>query len=236
MNVRLTLLAACVVAASSLSAQEQQASLVTRTIPLRYLSAVDAARLISPYARSPQGGVFEAPGVNAVTVTETAPILARIDSLIRENDKSPAVLSFRFQIIAADDTPSLDAAIEPIASTLRGLFRYRGYRLLGEGSTTAGESESFALTVAAGTERFALNGDVITVQATPTGSVRMRVRLGQMAGGSYHGKPIESETLLTTGLTLPLGQTVVLGSAASGGSDKALILAVRPEVAIPSRR
>jgi hypothetical protein len=52
----------------------------------------------------------------------------------------------------------------------------------------------------------------------------------------YEGKPMQSETLLSTGLTVPIGQTVVLGSAAPGGANQALILAVRPEVSIPSRR
>jgi hypothetical protein len=228
------LVAACTIV-PSLRAQEQ-AQLVTRTIPLRYLQAVDAARLASPYVRSPQGGVFEASAVRAVTITETAPVIARIDSLIRENDHSPAVLAFRFQLIGADDTPALDASIEPLASTLRGLFRYKGYHLLGEGSTTAGEGEMFSLTVAAGEDRFALGGEVAAVQGGSTGSTRIRVRLSRMSGGTFQGKPIESEMLMSTGLTVPLGQTVVLGSAAPGGANKALILAVRPEVAIPPRR
>src|SRR6185503_1904341 len=133
---------------------------------LRYLAPVDAARLASPYVRSAQGGVFEASAVRAITVTETAPVIARIDSLIRENDRSQAVLAFRFQLIAADDTPAQDPAIEPIAATLRGLFRFKGYRLLGEGSTTADERESFSLTIAAGEDRFALAGEVAAVQGS----------------------------------------------------------------------
>jgi hypothetical protein len=236
MMLRATILfITCIAAAAPLGAQDQT-PLVTRTIALRYISASDAARLVSPYSRSPQGGVFEASGVHAVTITETPAIIARMDSVIRENDRSPAVLSFRFQLIAAEDSPSADPSIEPIASTLRSLFRYKGYRLLGEGSTTAGEMESFSLTIAAGEDRFALNGDVLTVQAANPGSVRIRVHLSRVAGGSYQGKPIQTETLLTTGLTVPLTQTVILGSAAPGGADKALILAVRPEIAIPSRR
>jgi hypothetical protein len=158
-----------------------------------------------------------------------------IDSLIRENDRSPAVLSFRFQLIAADDTPALDTSIESLASTLRGLFRYKGYHLLGEGSTTAGEGELFSLTIPAGEDRFALAGEVAAVQAGNTGSTRIRVRLSRPSGGTYQGKPLEAEVLLSTGLTVPLGQTVVLGSAAPGGGNKAVILAVHPEVAIPPR-
>lgn len=35
--------------------------------------------------------------------------------------------------------------------TLRSLFRYRGYHLLGQGTTTAGEGETFSLTMAGAT-------------------------------------------------------------------------------------
>jgi len=233
MNLRFLL---CLAAASTLGAQEQQAPLVTRTIPLRYLQAVDAARLISPYVRSPQGGVYEATAVRAVTVTETASTIARIDSIIRENDRSPAVLTFRFQLITGDDTPGVDSSIESLATTLRGLFRYKGYHLIGEGSASAGETANFSLTIAGGQDRFALNGEVDALQVGNNGAVRIRVWLANAPNGTYQGKPIESEHLLSTGVTIPLGQTVVLGSAAPGGSNKALILAVRPDVAIPPRR
>jgi hypothetical protein len=227
---------ACVMSAPALAAQEPQPQLITRTIPLRYLRTADAARLVSPYVRSPQGGVFEAGSIQAVTVIETATTLARIDSLIRENDRSPAVLAFRFQLISADDTPGRDPSIDSLDATLRTLFRFKGYHLLGEGSTTAAEAENFSLTIAAGEGRFVLDGEVITVQVGGGGGVRLRVRLAAASGGTFQGKPVNSETLLSTGLTVPLGQTVVLGSAAPGGSNRALILAVRPEVAIPPRR
>jgi hypothetical protein len=231
------LVAASPLVASTVAAQETQPQLITRTISLRYLRPTDAARLASPYVRSARAGVYEAGSLQAVTVTETAPIVARIDSLLRENDRAPTVLTFRFQLIAADDTPGRDPSIDSLDSALRGLFRFKGYHLLGEGSTTAGENENFSLTVAAGEDRYALFGEVITVQAGGgPGSVRVRVRLSRASGSIYQGKPIDAETLLSTGLTVPLGQTVVLGSAAPGGPNHALILAVRPEVAIPSRR
>lgn len=221
---------------ASLAAQEPQQPLITRTIALRYLAPVDAARLVSPYVRSPQGGVFEASAVRAITITETAPTIARIDSIVRENDRSQPVLAFRFQLISADDTPAMDPAIEAAAASLRRLFSYKGYHLLGEGTTTASEGETFGLTIAAGQERFALAGEVSVVQGGETGATRIRIRLSRPTGATYEGKLLEPETLLSTGLTVPLGQTVVLGSAAPGGSNKAIVLAVRPEVAIPPRR
>jgi len=257
---------ACAVACASVSGAaraQDTAPLVTKTIPLRHLRAIDAARLASPYVRTEKGGVFDAgDGVQAVTVIETVSIVARIDSLIRENDRAPAVLVFRFQLISADDNPSRDPAIDSLEATLRNLFRYRGYHLLGQGTTTAGEPESFSLTVAAGEERFSIMGEVVRVQdesvrrtgspggpllvvdgavvnseqSRDAGTVRVRVRLARATGTTFQGRPAEAETLLSTGLTVPIGQTVVLGSAAPGGKTQALILTVRPEVAIPSRR
>lgn len=162
-------------------------------------------------------------------MTETAPTLARIDSLIRENDRSPAVLVFRFQLIAANDTPGRDPAIESLDATLRGLFRFKGYHLIGEGTTTAGAMENFSLTIAGGENRYVLIGEVVVVQAGQGGGVRLRVRLAY-PGGVHDGRQLSGETLLSTGLTVPLGQTVVLGSAAPGGPNQALILAVRPEL------
>src|SRR5262245_19782523 len=170
---------------SALAAQEPpQPTLVTRTIQLRYLAPVDAARLASPYVRSPRGGVYEAGAIRAVTVTETAPIIARIDSLIHENDRSQAVLAFRFQLISADESPAVDPAIEPVVASLRKLFSYKGYHLLGEGSTTASVNEGFALTIAAGEDRFALNGQVAVVQGGESGSTRIRVALSRASGAS----------------------------------------------------
>jgi hypothetical protein len=221
---------------ATLAAQESQPQLETRTIQLRNLRATDAARLVSPYVRSARGGVYEAGDLQAITVVESPQILARIDSLIRENDRTPAVLVFRFQLITANDTPGRDAAIASIDSTLRGLFRFKGYHLLGEGTTSAGENETFSMTIAGGEERFALGGDVVAVRAGTNGSARLRVRLARATPGTYEGKPMQSETLLSTGLTVPIGQTIVLGSAAPGGANQALILTVRPEIASGSMR
>jgi len=270
---------ACALTCAGVSAAagaQNAAPLVTKTIPLRHLRAIDAARLVSPYVRTAKGGVYDAgDGVQAVTVIETAPVVARIDSIIRANDRSPTVLVFRFQLIAADDTPARDPAIDSLEATLRSLFSYRGYHLLGQGTTTAGEGEGFSLTVAAGEERFGILGEVVRVQdgdrasgragnspagplivvdgavanaehaaavanaqqaARDAGSTRVRVRLTRVSGGPSQTKGSDGETLLSTGLTVPIGQTVVLGSAAPGGRTQALILTVRPEVAIPSRR
>jgi len=57
-----------------------------------------------------------------------------------------------------------------------------------------------------------------------------------ISGGLAGLMMVPQQSLLSTGLTIPIGQTVVLGSAAATGEErKAVILTVRPEVLLPPR-
>jgi hypothetical protein len=229
----LALLALSLVAAPVLRAQEQAQPLIVKTFTLRHLNPASANRLVEPYILSSKGGVFEVGGaIRAITVRETAQNVARIDSLLRAHDRSPTTLTFRFQLIAAEDQPTRDPAIGGLDSTLRGLLRFAGYRLLSQAVVTVGEAQTFAQTLNANDERLLLAGEVSEIHATDgNGSVYIQVRLGRARGVSAAGKEMPDERLLQTGVSVPLGQTVVLGSAVPGGKVRALILAVRPEVA-----
>jgi len=237
--IRFTLLALFVAAMPmrNVQAQDTTQPLAVKTFTLHYLQPHDAASLVSPYIQSRGGGVFEAGrNIQAITVRETPEVLARVDSLLRGRDRAPATVVFRFQLIAAEDTAVHDPAIAGLDSTLRGLFRFAGYRLLSQGTATAGDHQHFQLTMGAGDDRFGLDGDVMALDTNDrTGSVQLMVRLVRKSAGMYQGKSLPSEGLLETGLTVPLGQTVVLGSAAPRGERRALILSVRPEVESSAR-
>jgi len=236
---RSALLAIFVLAMPTMMVQAQDASapLAVKTFTLRYLQPHDAASLVSPYIQSRGGGVFEAGrDVQAITVRETPEVLARVDSLLRSRDRVPATVVFRFQLIAAEDTAVHDPAIAGLDSTLRGLFRFAGYRLLSEGTATAGGHQDFRLTMGAGDNRFEVDGNVRGLDMSDrTRSVQLRVQLIRETG-TYQGKSLPPEILLETGLTVPQGQTVVLGSAAPRGEGRALILSVRPEIASSDKR
>lgn len=227
------LLALCIASASPLRAQETAPQVVVRTFTLRHIGPEDAAKLVAPYVMSRAGGVFQAGGaLRAITVRETPQALARIDSLLRAVDRARQVIVFRFQLISADDTPSRDPAVAAIDSTLRKLFRFAGYRLLAEGTAIASEHASFSLTLAAGEDRFALGGLVQGVRAgAGRGSVHVAVSLTRAATAVQERMAGGGEVLLSTGVTVPIGQTAVLGSAAPGGKIQALILVIRPELA-----
>lgn len=216
----------------------QQPDINERTFKLVHLGPESAAKLVAPYVHPMYGaGVFEAGGIRAITVRETPQVLSRIESLLKEHDHAPATIVLRFQLIAAESIQTRDPAISGVESQLRSLFRFPGYRLLSEATAMAGMYEEFKLLIPAGEERLELTGNVGSVSvgdAEP--SVHLRVSLerpvpivdaqsgGVMAGG-----------LLGTGLTIPLGQTVVMGSTTPGGKIMALILVVRPEIASPRK-
>lgn len=225
----------CIVDAPRVHAQQGVPAVAVRTFTLRSMRPEDAAQLIAPYALSPNAGVFQAgASVPAITVRETPQVLARIDSLLRVYDRPPRAVVVRFQLLAASDTATREASIAAIDSALRKLLPFAGYRLLSEGIATASEGEPFSLTLAAAGERFALNGSVGAIGAERgKETARIGIRLSRVGASLEAGRRVSGDDLLSTGVSLPLGQTVVVGSAAPGGRARPLVLVMRSEL-VPS--
>lgn len=240
-----SLLVALMVAVPLASGQAQDPrDLPVRTFKLQNLKAEDAAKLLGPYVNAPNGGIFDAGSLNAITVRETHSVLALVDSLLREHDRPRAVVTMRFQLIAALDSSVRDPAIQDIDTELRKLFKFRGYELIGEGTMLSEEMTDFMTTVSTkpryfgkdmagkdimASETFRIHGGMYRISGT--GSDRtIRVTVSVQDASS-------DKELLRTGLTLPIGQTVILGSAKpTMGTRGALILVVQPEVAEGPRR
>jgi hypothetical protein len=87
------------------------------------------------------------------------------------------------------------------------------------------------------------NGDQLTISGGIDGarrdggksvqltvSVAHNARTAEMLAGAVQTGSLHQE-LLSTGLSIPIGQTVVVGSAMTGSSTPAIILTVRPELA-----
>ena len=247
MRIRSTVLVLLLATAASAFAQQtadrRTATVVStdlseRTFKLVHLAPGDAAKLVAPYVHPMYGaGVFEAGNIRAITVRETPSMLTRIESLLKEHDRSPATVVLRFQLIAAESTQSRDPAIAAVESQLRTLFRFPGYRLLSEATAMAGMYSEFNLLIPAGDERLELKGSVLSVSpAAPDPNVYLRVSLERPVPVVEAGTgKVMAGGLLGTGLTVPLGQTVVLGSTTPGGRIQALILVVRPEIAAPRK-
>jgi hypothetical protein len=217
---------------------QQATPLSVRTFTLHNLRAEDAAKLVSPYVQSRDGGVFDAGSMRAITVKETPQLLARIDSLLRAHDRPRVTLTLRFQLIAAYDTAvqRADPAIASVDAALRGLFRFAGYKLVGDGVTTVEESQAFEVAVSVGQELYAFNGWVENV-VDVDGKESVRVTVNLLDRGPIDAEPrSKGTTLLSTGLTMPIGQTILVGSTASGTRAPVLILAVRPELPADRKR
>ena len=234
----LTLLALSLVSFPTRGAQAQgPKDLSVRTFPLQNLSPSDAAKLVSPYVMGllPTGGVFEAGGaVSAITVRATPEIIVRIDSLLRANDHPRATIVLRFQVIAASDSTLHDASIAAIETELRSLFRFAGYRMLSQGAAIVSAPETFSITMPGSRgDMFSLEGMVEAVQIVGgKGSARLRVALKSKSPISV-GQIVQYQVaeIFSTGLTVPLGQTAVLGTAATtSGGIPALILVVKPDL------
>lgn len=220
-----------------LAGAQDPRDLSVKTFRLRNLRPDDAAKLLGPYVNTPGGGVFEAGSIGAITVRETSTMLVFIDSLLRVHDRDRARVSMRFQLIAAIDSAYRDPAIAGVDAELRKLFRFAGYELIGEGTTLTEEMSDFTTTLstramALGRERFAesfqISGWVDGVQGS--GDART-VRITVTLRDANQGK--DAPELLRTGLSIPAGQSVILGSArptVTSGSRVALILVVQPEV------
>ena len=246
-------------AVPSFSGAQDPRDLSVRTFKLQNLRPDDAAKLLGPYVNSPGGGVFEAGSIGAITVRETPTIMALVDSILRVHDRPRAIVSLRFKLIAALDSAQRDPGIADIDVELRKLFKFSGYALIGEGTTTTEEMNEFTMTLtgksllspkaiaqaqglsssaasnpAAFDEPYVIKGWVERVEGTSTDRT---VRLSLSLQDARRGK--DATDLLRTGLTVPIGQGVILGSATPPnrlGSRVALILVVQPELAPNNRR
>lgn len=236
----LTLLVA-LVAVAPLAAQSKprpqpsRSEQVVRTFPLRHLRSKDAAQLIAPYALP--GMVFEAgTAVQGITVRDTPANLARIDSILRVFDLPPQTVALRFQVIASTKTPTTDRRMEAIEPSLRQLFTFAGYRLVGEGTTVVGESGEYQLTLAGDGRVFTIRGDVGPVTRGADPVVRVTIAMSGAAPSTSDSAKAAGMlasllgAMISTELTLPVGHLAVLGSGTEGVGDGVLILVVRPEL------
>jgi hypothetical protein len=236
---KILLVALLALSMPAVSPAQDPRNLDIRTFKLRNMRPDDAAKLLSPYVTSPGGGVFEAGSVGAITVRETYTTLMLIDSLLKIHDKARAVVSMRFKLIAALDSSMRDPAVDDIDAELRKLFKFRGYELIGEGTMLSEEMTDFMTTVSTkprsagrdmGTGKDVMFSETFRIRGwmdgiTGTGSERtIRLQVTVQDAGN-------DNELLRTGLTLPIGQTVILGSAKPAmGVRGALILVVQPEI------
>lgn len=219
--------------------------LPVRTFTLQHLDQVQAGRLLSPYVYEPNGAVFPGATSHEITVRASRRTLQVVDSLLRERDKPASTVTLKFQLYAAVDSGG-EALPPDIGPALRSAFRFKGYRMISQGSIATSEDASFSTTLATfgmpgDATLYRVNGKLESIGGNAKGSLPLTIRLSEQPPNGGVGPEVFS-----TGLAVPLGQTVVLGSGAvgayvlvpqaSGGQPKpelrtrALILSVHPEI------
>ncbi len=228
-------LAVPLAAQSNRESMPSMANTEVRTFPLQHLRSRDAAQLVAPYAIP--GMVFEAGAtVHAITVRDTPGNLARIDSILRRYDLAPQTVTLRFQLVASTSEPSSDGRIRDVEPSLRQLFTFPGYRMVGEGTTVVGENGDYTLTLAGDGRRYTVSGTVGQVSRGEAPAVRLGVTMaGSSATVADSAQAVNMfarlfGSLISTDLTLGLGSLAVLGSGTEGVGDGVLILLVRPEL------
>jgi hypothetical protein len=235
---------ACVAIAPTAAAQQQAQKVlverpvapqfIVKTIDLHHISSAAAVKLLAPYSRSMGGGVYDvSPSVRAVTIRETPEIVAEMMVVLSRYDRDPANVTLNFQLIAAENVGGRDPAVAGLDSLLRGVLKFSGYRLLGTSVANAGENDAVTQSIATERGTYTLDIDVSDLRGSGSdASVHLNVSLFRPPTGI---QPVMNPNfrVLRTGVTVPIGQTVVLGTTAAGdsASHSALILTVRPQLA-----
>jgi hypothetical protein len=145
----------------------------------------------------------------------------QIADLVRRFDKPEPNVQLRFQVIEADGFTNTDPAIADVDAVLRDLFKFRGYRLVGE-SLVQSQAPGDAMQRMVGVDgtRFEIRAQLARVLQHDTArAVTLQVQLTE-----------EGAPLLGTNLTVPSGQTVVVGTARTRREGNTLILVVRPRI------
>lgn len=192
----------------------------TTTIAVRYMETDDAVALVAPYLPRGEAAVRASAEPRALTVTGPAARVRQVEEVLQAYDRPQPNVSLRFQLIEADGFDEVDPAIADVTEVLRPLFRFDGYRLVGETVVQARPHSNLSQRLVVGERPYQILGSVGNVVV---GDDRAAVELivDLMLGAT---------SLVQTALTLPGGQTAVVGSARAQGNGRTLILVVRSDI------
>ena len=197
--------------------------LETRTFEVLHLEDWVAQGLVEPYV---YGGRDGAPGMVSVvegklTVRETRDNLQRIEDVLFEYDHPTPAVRLTFQIIEANGASETDPQISEVEEALRQLFRFDGYRLVGEVMVNGTEgNQVFQEFDVPDLGASAIEATIMDVRTDSSGgSVQIEMR--------FHAG---SRTVFGTTVRVRAGQTAVLGRTPSSAGSKNIILAVKTEL------
>jgi hypothetical protein len=196
-------------------------ALEVRTISLDHLTGPQAAELATPYL-SKEGTVFTSKEMlNAITVRDHSRNVERVRDMLSSRDASPTNIALHFQLIRATAGGEVTPGLDRIAEALGELLRFNGYELMSEAVVSASERGIVEQSLGSADGPVQLGARINDVRGYDNnGSAELQVDLRRASGGS----------LLATNVVVPMGQTVVLGTAYPGSDGSALILTVRAQM------
>ena len=248
MSVVVVVAALAVQSAYAQQPAEDESGYVVKTIPLRRLSNNDAATLLNPYMMH-RGAAYPAGAtIHAITLRGAPKTIAEMERLLAQYDRAPENVTLQFQLIAADNSDTRDPTVAGLDSVLRSVLKFTGYHRLSSALVSGSDRTISRLTMAGGGEEYLITYEIDAVQSAvgkSDGNIHIHVSLGQSAGmmTAPGSAPLE-KPLLSTGLTVPDGHTVVLGSivertigarGAPPPPPRALILTVTPQITAARR-
>ncbi len=215
--------AALVAVALGAGACDPAGQLETRTFDLTHLDPEEAEEIIGPYVYADREG---SPGMittfpSGLTVRERPEALDRIAEVLARYDREKPGIRLHFQLIEADGFTEQDPGIAEVRDALDALFRFEGYRLAAETQLAMVEGTRASQPIAATAGPYSLLAILHSVRVQDDGGGSVTVMVHLTSGVMDDG--------IGTTLTVPLGETVVLGSARRAVSEPTLILTVRPE-------
>ena len=234
------------IAAGSLGAQEVD----TKTVELHHLKPKEAVKLLIPYVKAKDGGVFDVgDNISIITMRDTPQNIARMERVLAKYDHSPATIRLVFQLIEADTGPRFatvgnDGRVPiDLDSTLRSVLKFPSYRLLAQGVASVGEFADVHQQLPTRDSQwvYSLSANVGAIHISEAGVESGRTSAsasGQSVAGAtgvsmvhlYVRLDRQGSGIIETGLDVPLGHMVVLGTAATRSTGAALILTVKPEL------
>ncbi|MEX1181732.1 MAG: hypothetical protein WEF86_00750 [Gemmatimonadota bacterium] len=192
----------------------------TRTFALQYLDPEAAQAMIEPYVPAAGTNLRHTTEPASLTITAPEVRLDQITQVLQTHDRPLPNVRLRFQVIEADGFAETDAAISDVEQALRELFRFAGYRLIDEAVVQAKASSHVETQLGSGEDEYEIMAGLEGVVTGDNGkAVELWVTLSSSRG-----------QVLATSLTVPSGQTVVVGSARSQADGRTVILVVRPVI------
>jgi hypothetical protein len=206
-------MAVLALAALALGACDKKRGMMVRTYTLHRMTSQDAMTLLTPYID--EGGYISGKD-RLITVRERPAQLDSIAVILKRYDGAPQVVSLRFQLIEAGDFAGGDSAIARVEAPLRELFRYRGYRRVGEVTVLVMEGGHFRQQQPG----LRIEGTVREVTTGPNSLVTLDMEVEGESGS------------VSTSVSGELGKTLVVGAQKTAGNG-AIIAAVTPTLARP---